>query len=63
MANTMQELHAEGGTGVDWHNANYPHIPSPNNIYADGIAIGRPDPRDAHNITSFNPMGAPSFNR
>merc|ERR1711871_347950 len=24
--------------------ANYSHIPSPNNIYADGIAIGRPDP-------------------
>merc|ERR1712072_600995 len=24
--------------------ANYSHIPSPNNIYADGVAIGRPDP-------------------
>jgi hypothetical protein len=38
----------------DFHNANYPHIPSPNNIYADGIAIGRPDPRDLQHRHTMN---------
>lgn len=35
-------------------NANYSHIPSPNNIYADGMAIGRPDPR-TQNERVFDP--------
>merc|ERR1711934_316955 len=39
----------------DYMNANYQHIPSPNNIYADGIAIGRPDPAASTGKRVFDP--------
>ena len=39
----------------DFMNANYSHIPSPNNIYADGMAIGRPDPRTQNERLEFTP--------
>merc|ERR1711907_23891 len=42
----------------DIMNANYSHIPSPNNIYADGVAIGRPDPaRDQSRVFDPSPNG------
>merc|ERR1711990_913196 len=38
-------------------NANYPHVPSPNNIQADGIAIGRPNPTQNNRVFDPSPNG------